>query len=48
MADQVLGKERKERGNYEKNPASPTGKDESRTNGRIWGVLLHLLVKLIR
>ena len=37
LADRMLGKERKERGNYEKIPASPTGKDESRTNGRIWG-----------
>ena len=48
LADQVLGKERKERGNYEKIRLLPQERMNPGLMGGYGGVLLHLLVKLIR
>lgn len=48
LADQVLGKKRKERGNYEKIRLLPQERMNPGLMGGYGGVLLHLLVKLIR
>lgn len=48
LADRMLGKERKERGNYEKIRLLPQERMNPGLMGGYGGVLLHLLVKLIR